>query len=379
MRAAVPTLQRPRVAFTANSSWYLFNYYRNLFGAFRAAGYEVFAVTPRDGYEDSLRTLGCTHVPLSIRPHSRNPWHELRTLAALFLAYRRLRPSAVFHFTIKCNLYGALAAQALSIPHVNNVPGLGSAFNAGGLFTRAISVVYRLAQRRCSRVFFQNPSDLAYMEAHGLMSPGQALLLPGSGVNLDLFAPEPKPRGVSFVFVFAGRLLREKGLSYLAEALRGLRREGVAARGLVFGFLDEGNPKFLRREELAEWEAEGLIEYRGPVSDVKEAWRLADCVILPTYYREGVPKSLLEAMAMGKPVLATDIPGCRQCVIDGDNGLLCAPRDAEALARAMRALVAMDEEALRRMGRRGREIVEERFGEDRVIAEYLRAAGTLTT
>jgi glycosyltransferase involved in cell wall biosynthesis len=368
----------PRVLFAANTSWYLFNYYRNIFLAFREAGYDVYVATPRDAHAELLTGLGCRHVGLPLRPHSRNPFREAATLLALFRAYRRIRPAIAFHFTIKCNLYGALAARALSIPHANNVSGLGSAFNSEGVFNRAIQAVFRVAQRRCARVFFQNVADLEYMEARGLVAPGQAMLLPGSGVNLANFRPAPPPRDGNFTFVFAGRLLWEKGLGYLADALRALRAEGSRARCLVFGFLDEGNPKFVSARDLEAWEAEGLLEYRGPLEDVKPAYRLADCVILPTYYREGIPKSLLEAMAMTKPVLTTDIAGCRQAVTDGENGFLCAPRSAAALADAMRRMAGLNEAARERMGLMGRARVEARFGEDRVIGEYLKLAKNLT-
>lgn len=298
-------------------------------------------------------------------------------MLALFRAYRRLRPAVVFHFTIKCNLYGALAARALSIPFVNNVSGLGSAFNTDGLLNRIVQSVFRVAQKGCARVFFQNVADLEFMRARRLVARDQAMVLPGSGVNLKKFVPAPPPREDVFTFVFAGRLLWEKGLGYLAEALRALRAEGVAARCLVYGFLDAGNPKFVTARDLEAWQAEGLLEYRGPLDDVQEAYRLADCVVLPTYYREGIPKSLLEAMAMTKPVLATDISGCRQAVRDGENGFLCAPRDAASLASAMRRMAALDEAALARMGLKGREIVEARFGEERVIGEYLAIAKRL--
>jgi glycosyltransferase involved in cell wall biosynthesis len=368
----------PRVLFAANTSWYLFNYYRNIFLAFREAGYDVYVASPRDAHAKLLTGLGCRHVPLPLRPHSRNPIREAATLLSLFAAYRRIRPAIAFHFTIKCNLYGGLAARALSIPHANNVSGLGSAFNSEGVFNRAIQSVFRVAQRRCARVFFQNVADLEYMEARKLVSPGQAMLLPGSGVNLAHFLPAPPPRDGNFTFVFAGRLLWEKGLAYLADALRELRAEGSRVRCLVFGFLEEGNPKFLGAQDLAAWEAEGLLEYRGPLEDVKQAYRLADCVILPTYYREGIPKSLLEAMAMTKPVLATDIVGCRQAVTDGENGFLCAPRNAAALADAMRRMANLGEDARARMGLSGRHTVEARFGEDRVIGEYLKLANDLT-
>jgi len=386
------------VLFVANTSWYLYNYYRNVLRTFITAGYEVWTASPADGYHEKLRDLGCTPVSIPLRPASKNPLSEAKALIGLLRLYHGHRPDLVFHFTIKCNLYGSIAATALGIPHVNGVPGLGSVFNEegprSGLLGPFATWAYRLTQRRAFQVFFQNAYDLEFMVRRRMVRRDQTALLPGSGVNLDSFLPDRREPSDEFVFVFAGRMLREKGLSYLAEAMRRLRAEESLGPGgglggdlgqalprvsprvtcLIYGFLEPGNPKYVTLEELDAWKAEGLMEYRGPLEDVKEAYHLADCIILPTYYREGVPKSLLEAAAMAKPILATDLPGCRQAVIHGVNGLLCAPRDTGALLEAMRRMVGMDEAARRRLGDNGRRRVETEFGESRVIARYLDTA-----
>lgn len=385
-----PPRRRSRVLFVANTSWYLYNYYRNVFRTFITAGYEVWTASPADGYHEKLRELGCSPVSLPLRPASKNPLREAKALIGFLRLYHRHRPDLVFHFTIKCNLYGSIAAAGLGIPHVNGVPGLGSAFNEEGPGTGLMGPIatgaYRFAQQWAFRVFFQNAYDLEFMLQRKMVRPDQTALLPGSGVNLDSFLPDYRDPSPEFVFVFAGRMLREKGLSYLAEAMRRLRAEesqglpGAFPRisprvtCLIYGFLEPGNPKYVTLEELDAWKAEGLMEYRGPLEDVKEAYHLADCIILPTYYREGVPKSLLEAAAMAKPILATDLPGCRQAVIHGENGLLCKPRDTEALLKAMRRMAGMDEAERRRLGNNGRRRVETEFGESRVIARYLDTA-----
>jgi glycosyltransferase involved in cell wall biosynthesis len=366
--------RKPRVLFAANTSWYLYNYYRNVFRAFLDAGVEVLVASPSDGHSEKLRALGCIPVALPLLPASKNPLREAATLAGFLRLYHARRPDMVFHFTIKCNLYGSLAATALGIPHVNGISGLGSAFNNEGPLRFAARWAYRIAQRRTHKVFFQNAYDLEFMLREKMVRAERAVLLPGSGVNLDSFVPSHRPRAEEFVFVFAGRMLWEKGLLYLAEAMRLLRREEPRTRCLAFGFLDPGNPKYVDQEQLAAWEAEGVLVYGGPLEDVKQAYRQADCVILPTYYREGVPKSLLEAAAMAKPILATDLPGCRQAVIDGENGLLCAPRDTGALAHAMLRMVRMPEAERRRLGDNGRRRVETSFGESRVIDQYLKTA-----
>ena len=369
---------KPRVLFSACTSWTLFNYHRNTFRAFLEAGYDVHVACHSDRYAKKLEALGCVAIPLSIRPASRNPFYELYTLLQFFNIYARVRPAAAFHFTIKCNLYGSLAARALGIPFVNSISGLGSAFNEPGLFRRMVETAYRLLQRGCFRVFFHNPSDLDYMLRRGMASSRQAFLLPGSGVDLRHFQPSPRPRSGNFVFVFAGRIIWEKGLAFLAEAMRIVQGEEAAVECRVHGFTGRGNPKYVPVDTLRDWESEGLIRYLDHHDDVREAFEEADCVVLPTYYGEGVPKSLLEAAAMAKPIVTTDLPGCRRAVREGENGFLCAPRDAESLAQAMLRMVRLGEAERARMGANGRSMVEAHFSEARVTKAYLDAADALT-
>jgi glycosyltransferase involved in cell wall biosynthesis len=217
------------------------------------------------------------------------------------------------------------------------------------------------------------------MLSRGLVSPGQAVLLPGSGVDLEHFRLEETPKEAApFVFAFAGRVIWEKGFPYLPEAMRLVKQRSNNIECHVYGFLEEGNPKYVGRERLAEWESEGLLSYRGPLEDVRKAYRASDCVVLPTYYREGVPKSLLEAAAMGKPIIATNVSGCGEAVKHGVNGLLCEARDAESLAEAMIRMAALDAGERRRMGKSGRELVEAGFGQERIIRAYLDAAREMT-
>lgn len=378
MPAAAPS--KPRVTFAANTAWYLRNYYRNTLAAFLDSGWEVWVLCPGDANSRDLESLGCRHVALPLSPASRNPLREARALAAFRRIYRDARPRVAFHFTVKCNLYGGLAASLLGVPHANNVAGLGSAFGREGWLNAAVGAVYRLTQRRAARVFFQNPADMEFMRARRMVREDQAMLLPGSGVDLARFHPSPSPapeENAGFRFVFAGRLLREKGLLELAEAMRALRARRPDASCLVYGFLDAGDPRYVTRAELAAWEAEDLLRYAGPLEDVRAAYATADCVVLPTYYREGIPKSLLEAAAMGKPLIATDTSGCREAVLDGHNGFLCKPRDARELALVMTRMLEAGPGERDRMGTNGRRLVESRFSEAHIIGKYLDTARLL--
>lgn len=368
-------MKKPVVVFSANTSWYLLNFRKGSIRAFRDRGYEVVIVAPRDGYVAGLEELGCRHIHVSMNALGKNPVRELWTMAHYALIYARLKPTMAFHFTIKANLYGSLVARLLGVPYASNISGMGSAFNVKGPLQTLTRFFYRATQQDARRVFFQNPEDLDFFKRGALVPQERVRLLPGSGVDLTHFMPHERSSaaGSAFRFVFAGRILWEKGFPYLPEAMRLLRARGVAAECVVYGACYEGNAKGVSRQQLAEWEAQSLIRYGGMLNDVRSAYEDADAVVLPTYYREGVPRSLLEASAMAKPLIATDWVGCREVVEDGVNGYLCAPRDAESLARAMERLVALDAAALRAMGAAARHRVETRFGEDLVVAAYVEA------
>jgi glycosyltransferase involved in cell wall biosynthesis len=363
------------VTFSANTTWYLLNFRKGTIRAFLERGYDVVTLSPRDEYVDGLEALGCRHIHIPMSQLGQNPLMELWTLARYALAYARLKPAMAFHFTIKSNVYGSLAARVLKVPYASNISGMGSAFNKRGVLQTLMRGLYQVSQKRATRVFFQNPEDMEYFRAAGIMPDDKVRLLPGSGVDLSHFAPHQRVRspGAPFRFVFAGRILWEKGFPYLPDAIRVLKGRGLTVECVIYGACYEGNPKGVSRQQLAAWEAEGLLTYGGMLNDVRTAYEAADAVVLPTYYREGVPRSLLEASAMGKPLVATDWVGCREVVEDGVNGFLCAPRDAESLAAALEKMMALDEAALQRMAAAARDRVEQRFGEGLVVEAYVEA------
>jgi glycosyltransferase involved in cell wall biosynthesis len=277
-------------------------------------------------------------------------------------------------YTAKPNVYGSLAAQALGIPVINNVSGLGTAFIRQGLLTRIVSGLYRLAFRRSARVFFQNPEDQDLFVSAGIVPPEKTALLPGSGIDLARFAPvAPRERGERpFTFLLVARLLWDKGVGEYAEAARLVRARHPAARFQLLGFLDVANRTAVPRADVERWVAEGIIDYLGHAEDVRPLLAAADCVVLPSY-REGLPRTLLEAAAMGKPLIATDVPGCRHIADHGVNGYLCAVRDAGSLAEAMINMLGLPEAERRAMGKSARAKAEAEFDERLVVDRYLEA------
>lgn len=357
-----------------NAAWNILNFRKGLIERLLADGWKVVALAPPDAAAARLTALGVEMVPIEMDNQGTSPWRDAKLFLAYLRALRRIRPAVFLGYTAKPNIYGSLAAQLLGIPVINNVSGLGTAFISDGPLTKLLSGLYRLAFRRSRTVFFQNPEDRDLFVAKAIVTPGQAKLLPGSGIDLAHFAPdagEPKP-AQGFAFLLVGRLLWDKGVREYVEAARIVRaaRPGVQFR--LLGFLDVANRSAVPRSNVERWVAEGLIDYLGETDDVRPAIAASDCVVLPSY-REGLPRTLLEASAMAKPLIATDVPGCRHIVEDGRNGFLCAVRDSKSLADAMMRMVDLDEAARRGLGRQARARVEAEFDQRLVVDAYLEA------
>jgi glycosyltransferase involved in cell wall biosynthesis len=363
----------PKIILSINTSWNIVNFRSGLVRALRRKGFEVVALSPDDAYADRLAELGCRHVPLAMDNKGTNPLRD----AGLFLRYlmvlRRERPAAFLGWTIKPNVYGSLAARLLGVPVINNVSGLGTAFLSAGWLNRVVRLLYRAAFARSARVFFQNRDDLALFAASHLVRPDQAGLLPGSGVDLQHFAPAPlvrRPPGDGPVFLLVARLLWDKGVAEYVKAAQLVKAAVPGARFQLLGFLDVENRTAVPRASVETWVRDGVVEYLGHADDVRPHLAAADCVVLPSY-REGTPRSLLEAAAMARPLIATDVPGCREVVDEGINGWLCRPANADDLAERMLRFATLDEKARAEMGRQSRLKAEREFSEDIVVDAYL--------
>jgi glycosyltransferase involved in cell wall biosynthesis len=284
---------------------------------------------------------------------------------------KRIRPTAYLGYTIKPNVYGSIAAASLGIAALPNVSGLGTAFIGGGALQSIVTPLYRFGFARAPAVFFQNEEDRQLFVDRRIIRPEQGRVLPGSGVDLKRFGPVPAADGPPS-FLLIARLLRDKGVVEFVEAARALRSRLPDARFQLLGPLDHDNRTAISRTELDSWVSEGVVEYLGTTDDVRPFIAEASAVVLPSY-REGLPRSLLEAGAMARPLIATDVPGCRDVVDNGVNGYLCAVRNSQSLAAAIRQFadlpfaqrLAMGEAALRK--------VQNRFNEEVVVRTYLHA------
>lgn len=365
--------QRPvaaPVVVVANTAWNLAHFRRAVIERLVAEGYRVVAAAAADGSERRLESFGAEFRPLPIESTGRSPLADLKLLAALIRLLREVRPRALLSFTVKPNIYGAFAARVTGTPAIATVTGLGSSFLSGGALQKLVDSLYRLAFSGVRAVMFQNSADRELFLRSRLVSPDRARMVAGSGIDLDRFRPEPVPEGKRFTFLLVGRALRDKGVIEYAEAARTLRESGSNAIFRIVGERRPDNPSVVPESEVERWVADGIIEHYPPVDDIRPQIAAAHCLVLPSY-REGLPRSLLEGMAMARPLIASDVPGCNDVVEHGVNGLLCEPRSAASLAGAMRSMLELSPAERSEMGRRGRAIAAARFGEDRVAAAYL--------
>ena len=365
-----------RVVICANTAWNLHNFRAGLIRALIARGMEVVAVAPPDSkHGPMLESLGCRFVPLPMDSKGTSPLGDLRLLLGFLGIFRRLKPDCFLGYTIKPNIYGSFAARVLGICVINNVSGLGTAFVSESWLTRVARSLYRLALSRSKVVFFQNRDDLDLFVESGLVRSEQVRLLPGSGIDLQRFAPVAIGRREAEgpVFLLIARLLWDKGVGEYVEAARRVKARLPSARFQLLGFLDVENRSAVNRDAVEAWVAEGLVEYLGRTDDVRPFIAGADCVVLPSYYREGVPHSLLEAAAMARPIITTDWIGCREVVDDGVSGYLCAVRDPASLATAVLRFIELPLRERLAMGAAGRAKMEREFDEKFVIDAYLEA------
>jgi glycosyltransferase involved in cell wall biosynthesis len=366
-----------KIVLFANTDWYLYNFRQSLAAALRDGGHEVLLLSPHGPYGEKLRALDFRWIPVPMERTSLNPLRELALLGWLWRLMRRERPDVVHGFTIKCAVYGALAGRLVGAGRINAVTGMGYVFTGDAPKARLLRPALRGLMRAAlggkrARLILQNPDDVLFFEGAGIVPPEQIRLIRGSGVNCTYFvAPDAarSPAKAPLQVVLAARLLWDKGLAEFAEAARLLIAERREVRFLLAGVPDPGNPGAVPEQTILAWQAEGLLQWLGHVTNMPALLASADIVVLPSY-REGLPKTLIEAAACARPLITTNVPGCREVVTHGVDGLLVPPRDAKALAHAI-ACLQDDPTFAWRLGHAAREKALAEFDERIVIARTL--------
>jgi glycosyltransferase involved in cell wall biosynthesis len=367
-------MQRKRILIVVNTSWNIVNFRSGLVLALIQQGYEVAVAAPEDKYSERILALGCRYIPVPMDNHGTSPVNDMLLMLRLFRLLQQEKPDVFLGYTAKPNIFGSLAAHALHIPVINNIAGLGTAFSSKTWITKTMKYLYWAAIRRSHVVFFQNSDDLQLFVDEKLVRPERCALLPGSGVDLERFKPTESTRdhvhapGMRFLFV--GRLLWEKGIAEYVEAAKLIKLQYPEVQFQVLGPTDDKNPGAVSQDTANEWTLDGSVEYLGSADDVRSTLASADCIVLPTYYREGTPRSLLEAAAMAKPIITTDWVGSRNVVDHGVNGYLCQTRSVEDLACKLRLMIQLPSHERSAMGSASRRKAVSEFDEQVVIERY---------
>lgn len=363
-----------KVIIFGNSGWCLYNYRRNLLLHLKEAGFNVIALTPDDLYAKKLRDLGVSHLPLELNPSGLNPLQEVKTVIALAKLLMKEKPDFLFSFTVKCNMYAGICSRFVEFDQVANVSGMGQVFDRKGVLNFIVRTLYRLSLAKAHRVFFQNDEDLSFCIENGLATTQNSKRIPGSGVDLRRFqsAPLPIEEGKRRFLMF-GRLLPKKGYDLFLGAARELKPiYGDKVEFLVMGLEDPDRVESLELlARVKQADADGFVRFIPGEEDVYPIVRTVDVVVLPSSYNEGVPRSLLEALASGKAIITTDWKGCRETIEGGLNGVLVPVNDQEGLKNAITQIIDMPDDHLCAMGEFSRRIAERRFDEKLVINSYL--------
>lgn len=360
------------IAIVINTSWNIYNFREGLLRAFQDSGYHVIAIAPFDDYAEKLEDLGFEYHNININNKGTNPVEDVKLIWAFYQLYKRVKPDVLLLYTIKPNVYGTVAARLAGIPVISNISGLGTVFLDHSFSSKVARLLYKIALRFPAKVFFQNSEDRALFIHSKLVAEDKTGLLPGSGIDTDKYTPIDNERAnFPLSFLFIARLVKDKGLVEFVDAARILKKKYPTVQFNVLGAFYPGNPTAITEDEMVSWEQEGVVKYLGVSNDVPSLIARADCVVLPSY-REGLSRVLLEAASMAKPIVTTDVPGCRNVVDDGVNGFLCKVKDAQDLALQMERMIHLDDDQRIEMGWKGREKVVKEFDESIVIEEYQR-------
>lgn len=377
------------IAIVINTSWNIFNFRLGLLKALQKEGYKIVCIAPRDDYSQELEKLGFEYHDISINNKGTNPVEDAKLVIDFYKLYKKISPDAILQYTIKPNVYGSIAAGMLGIPVISNISGLGTVFLNDSLSSKIARMLYKLALKFPKKVFFQNAHDRQLFIDSKLVSGSKTDLLPGSGIDTEKFKPLPseKQDEGKVKFLFIARLVKDKGLMEYVEAAGQITQSRITnhesritnhhkTEFCILGAYYPGNPTAITEDQMQQWEEEGIVTYLGVSDDVQSVISDYDCIVLPSY-REGLSRVLLEAASMAKPIVTTDVPGCKDVVDDGVNGYLCQVKDAVSLQEAMEKMIALSDEERKEMGRRGREKVIAEFDEKLVIEKYREAIACL--
>lgn len=363
-----------RIAIVANTTWNIYNFRLNIIRKLISEGHEVIVMAPVDkfvSYTESMPEV--THIPIHhLDRDSVNPLRDIQLMLEFTRLYKRHKPDLIIHYTVKPNIYGGLAARILGIPSVAVITGLGYSLMHSGWINTVTRLLYKIALPSHRKVIFENRDDKTLFEKEGLVRPSKSVAIKGCGVDTTYFSPNGDQRARDKVtFTFIGRLLYDKGVKEFVAAADLVRKQHPQTQFWLIGELDKENPSSIRNDDLMRWIRDPGIHYHGAKEDIRKYIDRSDCIVLPSY-REGMPRVIMEAMSMERPVITTDTAGCRETIDPLVSGYLVPVKNAEALAGAMMSFIALDETSRSKMGKEGRRKVLMEF-DDHIIADQLYA------
>lgn len=357
------------IAIVINTAWNIYNFRSGIIRQLIQDGHDVVAIAPKDAYVSNLEAMGCRFRDLPMSGSGVNPFSDFILMWRLGKIIKKERIHVLLTYTIKPNVYGSIAGRILNTPVICNISGLGTTFVWSNLISKIAIFLYNISVKKASHVFFQNPEDMALFLSKVPVPEKKVGLLYGSGIDLQDFSAIPKPDDGAPVFLMVGRLMVEKGSYEFAEAAKIIRQSYPDARFWMLGKWDPEDKRSVKEEDLKAWQKSGYIDYKGTTDDVKSMITLADVVVLPSY-REGAPRTLIEAGAMSRPLIATDVPGCRHVVEDGYNGYLCEVKSGTKLAQAIRKYLELDKKEKKQLATNSRAYMEKYYDEKKVIHAY---------
>jgi len=365
-----------KIIFVSNTCRSLYKFRLRLTDVLRDRGFDIILCASCDEYVRKVEERGFRFIPVKVQRRGMNPFVDFRLIYDLYKVYKRERPDIILHFSIKLNIYGTIAAKLAKVKCINTVTGLGYVFVKESWLSKFVRILYRVSFKFPVRIFFQNKDDLEFFVKNKIADRDKIVLVKGSGVDITHFYPnfckQSKRNNSDFVFLFIGRMLWDKGLGELVSAFKEVSKEHPNTKLWLLGRIDKDNPSTVSEDNIRKWENEKTVKYFGSTDDVRPFICQSEAVVLPSY-REGTPRSLLEAMAMGRPIITTNSIGCREVVEDEKNGFLVPVKNSQALVDAMIKFVKLPQEEREKMGGYGRQKAVKEFNEDMVISVYLKA------
>ena len=367
-----------KIAIVANSTWNIYNFRLSLIQRLTKEGYRVIVIAPVDEYIHYLNDIYFVkHIDLKqLKAQSKNPFKDVSLTLELYRIFRQEKPDLILNYTVKPNIYGNLAAKWLNIPTISTLTGLGYTFLHGKTLKSFIKILYKWSLSYPAKVIFHNSDDLNLFRQINLLKKDNGEVIFGSGVNTTHFSPDTKKESSKFIFLFVGRILVYKGIGEYIEAVRKIQKVTGNAQFWVVGELDENKSASFSKDEFQRALEDHTIRYFGTVKDIRPYISQADVFVLPSY-REGMPRAVLEAMAMGKPIITTKVAGCRETVVEGENGFLIPHKDAISLAEALLKMYHLEKKELDKMGEKSRQLVLNKFDEQLIINRYLKLIQTI--